>query len=303
MDWTVEPFVEYSSTNTSCPTPVEMGTSPDPTRTTARFTGLKDVCFVVGDAVGVDEEVPDCEEVDTADLVEETDDVLEAVEEGVRTPVLVTVDDKLNEEEPVGVFTEELVAEPVSLGRPPYVRVLVPENVKVGDTVGLQDGLPVVVGVREDDGEPVAEFALLPVEDKVENGVWLLDEVALLVLVGVTLLVAELLQAGQTGGYANGARVTPRNTETAGALAIGLDTFVTVSYEYKVVGEVTYTTNPQLSIRPAIEIICAPGSTRTDIPRVHTLPITSQRAKLATDVSLTSVIHKTVGETNTNPNG
>ena len=50
----------------------------------------------------------------------------------------------------------------------------------------------------------------------------MLEGVVLLELVGVKLLEAERLQSGHTGGYANGARVTPRNTEPAEALTIGL---------------------------------------------------------------------------------
>ena len=46
-----------------------------------------------------------------------------------------------------------------------------PVTETVADTVGLQVGVPDVVGVKEDEGEPVAEFALLPVEDTVDCGV------------------------------------------------------------------------------------------------------------------------------------
>ena len=171
MDWTVEPFVEYSSTNTSCPTPVEMGVSPVPTRTTARFTELNEVCIVDADAVGVDDGVEVREEVDVTAFVEERDDAPEAEEKDVGDPDLVKAGVILEVTELVGVYADELVAEPVSLGRFPYVRVLVPDTEKAADAVGLQDGEPEFVGVKEDDGVPVAEFALLPVEDRVETGV------------------------------------------------------------------------------------------------------------------------------------
>ena len=104
-----------------------------------------------------------------------------------------------------------------------------------------------------------------------------------------------------------GAAVTPRKTVFTGALASTNFVSDAVLYENKVDGEVRYSMNtPQNSMRPAIEMIIAPGcSNMEDVGgrRTHVEPVIVYCAKLLLNSVAVSVIHTEEGDAHTNPTG
>jgi len=144
---------------------------------------------------------------------------------------------------------------------------------------------------------------LVTVDELVGGGV-LLD---VPVVDGVPVVVGVPVHDGHTGRDTYGAMVTPRNAVLARAMASVALVLVIELYEYSLVGEVAYNTNaPQLSDRPAMEMIMVPDSSSmaaVGVCRVHAVPEMLYCAILFVARLAVSVIHTEVAEAHTNPYG
>ena len=125
------------------------------------------------------------------------------------------------------------------------------------------------------------------------------------VLDGVPVVDGVLVHDGHTGRDTYGAMVTPRNAVLARAMA-SVDLMLVIElYEYSLVDEVAYKTNaPQLSDRPAMEMIMVPDSSSmaaVGFCRTHDVPDPVYCAMLLTVSAVVSVIQTEVVLANTNP--
>ena len=289
-------WVVNSSTYTGAAIP-DANAVPPPTRTTARLNALN------GETVGVGVDV----ETGVTVAVAEPDGVAERVAE------LVWVDTADND------GTAVTLAVLVEVGKGvPVMDGLVPSEIDA-EPVWEELGVMLDVSVAEDDAvllavlDPVAAADLVPVVEPVGGavvlGVAVIDAVVLAVpvLEGVPVAEGVPVHDGHTGRDRCGAAVTPRNTVLERAMASVDLVLVIALYAYSLVGEVAYRTNaPQLSDRPAREMIMVPDSSNmaaVGVCRVQVVPDPVYCAMLFVARLAVSVIQMDPVDCHTNPNG
>ena len=196
--------------------------------------------------------------------------------------------------------TYTVAAVPEETGDPEPTRTTARLNaLKVGEGVVVEVCEGVCIDVWEDVCDDVCDEVC--VDEQVCDEVCVADDVE--VLVGDAVPVEQ--EPAKTGAIEKGADVTPRNTVFAGAVARTVATSLSILYEYSVVAEVRYNWNaPQISARPAMEMIMAPDSSSmaaVGVCRVHVVPDPVYCAMLLVARLAVSVIQMESVEVYTNP--